>query len=186
MRYYFFRNEELRHLRAAQFFNYYTQHETVGDRQPAALRTDENTIGKDEEGPIPDDPAHRNFNATSNLFMEPGTLLPCARDLRVHVASARRRRNQDFCVARTAFLELSGSAGREAFYEQKLLQGLPWHCCKKPGTVRVGAHKTTQWFFETGAPFTPEPPQRFSMTERCLDTSTTFEEMSRVRARLRS
>ena len=38
------------------------RHEVVGDRQPAALRTDENTISEDEEGPSPDDPAHRARN----------------------------------------------------------------------------------------------------------------------------
>ena len=32
MQYYFFRNEELRHLRAAQFFRYYAQQEIVGER----------------------------------------------------------------------------------------------------------------------------------------------------------
>ena len=146
MQYYFFRNEELRHLRAAQFFRYFTHQETVGDHQAPAPRTDENTIAEDEEGPIPDDPAHRNFDALSSRYVEAGRALPCARDLHVHVAAARRRRNRDFCVARTAFLEPCGSAGREAFYEQKLLQGLPWHCYKKPGMVHVGAHETTQWF----------------------------------------
>ena len=61
MQYYFFKNEELRHLRAARFFRYYTQHEAAGDRQAPALRTDEDTIGEDE-GAIPDDPSHRNFD----------------------------------------------------------------------------------------------------------------------------
>ena len=58
------------------------------------------------------------------------------------------------------------------------MQGLPWHFYKKPGTGRVGARETTRWFFETDAPFTPEPLRRFSVTERRLDTSTTFEDMS--------
>ena len=80
-------------------------------------------------------------------------------------------------MARMAFLEPCGTAGREAFYEQQLLQGLPWHCYKKPGTVSVGGHETTQWFFQTDAPFTPEALQRFSMTERCLDAATSFEDM---------
>jgi len=41
----------------------------------------------------------------------------------------------------------------------------------------VGAHETTQWFFETDAPATPDSLRRFSMTERCLDAGTTFEDM---------
>ena len=49
--------------------------------------------------------------------------------------------------------------------------------CKKPGTVRVGARETTQWFFETSTPFIPQPLQRFSMTERCLDAGATFEDL---------
>ena len=56
------------------------------------------------------------------------------------------------------------------------MQG-PWHWYKKPGTVRVGAHETTQWFFETDAPATPDSLRRFSMTERCLDAGTTFEDL---------
>ena len=45
MQYYFVRNEELRQLRAAQFFRYFTHQETVGARLAPALRADENTIG---------------------------------------------------------------------------------------------------------------------------------------------
>ena len=86
MQYYFFRNEELRHPRAAYFFRYYTQHETVSDRQAPALRTDENTIGENEGGQIPNDPAHRNVDALSTRYVEAGRALPCARALHVHVA----------------------------------------------------------------------------------------------------
>ena len=53
----------------------------------------------------------------------------------------------------------------------------PWYCYKEPGTVGVGGHDTTQWFFETDAPFIPEALHRFSMTERCLDAATSFEDM---------
>ena len=35
----------------------------------------------------------------------------------------------------------------------------------------------TQCFFETDAPFTPDSLERFSMTERCFDAGTTFEDM---------
>ena len=137
MQYYFFRYDYLRHLRAAQFVRYYTQHEAAEDRKAPAVRTDENTIGEDDEGAIPDDPAHRNFDALSSRYVEPCSEVPCAPDLHVRVANARRRRNRDFGVARHAFLEPCGAAGEEAFYEQRLLQGLPWHCYKKPCTVRV-------------------------------------------------
>ena len=71
MQYYFFKNEELRHLRAAQFFKYFTHQGTAGDRQAPALRTDENTIGGEEEGAIPDDPSHRNFDAVSSRLVGP-------------------------------------------------------------------------------------------------------------------
>ena len=38
MQQYYFRNEGLRHLRASQFFRYFSHQDTVADRQPAALR----------------------------------------------------------------------------------------------------------------------------------------------------
>ena len=108
------------------------------------MRTDDGTIGEDEEGAIPNDPSHRNVDAVGSRLVEPGRQLPCARDLHVHVAYARRRHNRDFVVTRTAFLEPCGIAGKEAFYEQQLLQGLPRHCYKKPGTVSVDGHETAQ------------------------------------------
>ena len=114
----------------------------------------------------------------SSRLVEPGSQLPCARDLHLYLASARGRRNLDCCVACTAFLEPCGIAGRDAFYEQQLLQGLPWHCYKKPGTVSMGGHETTRWFFETDAPVTPEALKRFSMTERFLDATASLEDMS--------
>ena len=120
-------------------------------------------------------------------MVEPGRQLPCARDLHLYAASARRRRNRDFCVARPAFLEPCCIAGREAFYELQLLQGLPWHCYKKPGTVSVGGHKTTQWFFETDAPLNPDALKSFSMTERCLDAENVVRgHVSCLRASVRS
>ena len=41
----------------------------------------------------------------------------------------------------------------------------------------MGAPETTQWFFETDAPATPDSLRRFSMTQRCLDAGTTFEDL---------
>ena len=67
--------------------------------------------------------------------------------------------------------------GKEALYEQQPLQGLPWHCYKKPGTVSVRGHETTQWFFKTDARFVPDALKRFSITERCVDADTLFEDM---------
>ena len=81
MQYYFFRNEELRHLRASEFFRYYMQHDAPGDRKAPAVRTDEDTIGEDEEGAIPNDPSHRHVDAVSSCPVEPGRQLACARDL---------------------------------------------------------------------------------------------------------
>ena len=47
--------------------------------------------GEEEEGAIPDDPSHRNFDAVSSRLVEPGRQLPCARELHMYVASARRK-----------------------------------------------------------------------------------------------
>ena len=126
-------------------------------------------------GAIEDDQCHRNYDLFSSRKGCQDTVA-CAETLRVKVQKAKRRHNRDFCVARSSFLEPCGK-DKDAFYEQKLLLGLPWHCHRKPLTGQKHANNAARWFFETSAPNTPERLRRFSMTGRNLDASSTFEEM---------
>ena len=113
-------------------------------KKKAATRTDENTVAENDEGAIQDDCCHRNYDLQSSL-VGVGEDLKCAADVRVKIASANRRHNRDFCVARQAFLEPCGEK-RDAFYEQRLLHGLPWHCYKKPLTAKSNTKNAAQWF----------------------------------------
>ena len=111
---YFFRSEQLRHLRPAQFFRYYIKCADEGRQRASCMRTDENTIEAGDGGPIPDDPFHRNYDALRSR-MCPGGYLPCATALHAQTGAVKRRRNRDFCVDRQAFSEPCGAA-REPFY----------------------------------------------------------------------
>ena len=48
---------------------------------------------------------------------------------------------------------------------------------KKPLTGPQNQGNNARWFFMTAAPNTPDRLRRFSMTGRCLDAATTFEDM---------
>ena len=132
-------------------------------------------MNEEDEGAIEDDPCHRNYDLFSSRKGCQDTVA-CAETLRVKVQKAKRRHNRDFCVARSSFLEPCGK-DKDAFYEQKLLLGLPWHCHRKPLTGQKHPNNAARWFFETSAPNAPERLRRFSMTGRNLDASSTFEEM---------
>ena len=129
---YMFRNEQLRHLRPAQFFRYFYHYTDGSTSKSKKVPTDENTLNEADEGAIEDDACHRNYDLVSSR-VGVGELVKCATGLRVQVPRAKRRHNRDFCVVRSSFLEPCGK-DRDAFYEQRLLLGLPWHCRKKPLT----------------------------------------------------
>ena len=84
----------------------------------------------------------------------------------------------ELCVVRTSMKEPCGT-GREAFYEQRLLFGLPWHCERAPENEEKDGKFVTRWSFITEAPNTPEHLGRFSMTDRHLDNENTWEAMCR-------
>ena len=67
---YMFRNEELRHLRLAQFFRYFKHQEdekTAKKKEKApAMRTDEDTLNEEDEGAIEDDQCHQNYDLFSS------------------------------------------------------------------------------------------------------------------------
>ena len=119
---------ELWHLRAEQFFRY-MNHTSVEDSRakvPVVERTHENTMEEEEESTDPlvvDDSCHRHFDEHVSA-MPTGTTWRPAVSSRA-LPHAHRRRNTDLCVPRSAFLEPLGEK-RKAFYEQRLLFGLPW------------------------------------------------------------
>ena len=79
------------------------------------------------------------------------------------------------CVPRSAFIEPLGTR-REEFYEQRLLESLPWYVASRPEVMQNG---TQRWVFKCDLPWGAQ--QEFSMTDREVQDSngmpTTFEEM---------
>ena len=142
---YLFRNEQLRHLRPAQFFRYFYHHTDGSTSKPKKVPTGENTLDEADEGAIEDDACHRNYDLLSSRVGF-GEMVDCAADLRVQVPKVKRRRNRDFCIVRSSFLEPCGK-DRDAFYEQRLLLGLPWHCHKKPLTGPQNQGNDARCFF---------------------------------------
>ena len=59
---YMFRNEQLRHLRPAQFFRYFYHHTDGSTSKPKKVPTGENTLDEADEGAIEDDACHRNYD----------------------------------------------------------------------------------------------------------------------------
>ena len=64
---YFFRSEQLRHLRPHQFFRYFTQRDNDEDRASTGTGTHENTMPQDDEKLAMDDKAHRNYDEQASL-----------------------------------------------------------------------------------------------------------------------
>ena len=158
---YFFRHPDLRHLRVEQFFRYFnhTAVDTARAKIPVAQRTEETTVdGEEAERLATDDLCHRHFDSTASA-LAPGTSLACAQRCRA-IPSAHRRRNTDLCVPRSAFREPLGE-GREAFFQQRLLLGLPWHCVPKPKTRQRSRDKDVTWTFTTTAPHIPVELESF-------------------------
>ena len=99
----------MRRLRVAEFCRYFVHQDEQTTKQKAATRTDENTVAEHDEGAMQDDCCHRNYDLQSSL-VGAGEEFKCAADLRVKIASAKRRHNRDLCVARQAFLEQCGES----------------------------------------------------------------------------
>ena len=142
VRRYMFRNADLRHLKATQVFRYVSHEENEVSKKAPAMRTDEDTSAEEDEGAITDDQCHWTFDLQCSR-VGAGLEVKCAKDLKVEIPSAKIRHNRDLCVVRSAFLEQCGK-DRDAFYEQKLLLRLPWHCYRKPFTGNNNQHNNNQ------------------------------------------
>ena len=79
-----FRNDQLRHLRSAQFFRYFYHHTDGSTSKPKKVPTDENTLNDADEGAIEDDVCHRNYDLLSSR-VGVGEVVNCAAGLRVQV-----------------------------------------------------------------------------------------------------
>ena len=137
---YFFRHPQLRHLRIEAFNRYLT----LVDGERGDALTSENTIDVDS-GPDPYrvvDSYHRNFDpfmqnvAAGKVFSS--ALRGCP--------GARRRHDSRLGCSRPAMLEPSG-AGREQFYQQRLLLGLAWYSPGAPKKVVIDGKDAIEWTF---------------------------------------
>ena len=172
---YLFRNEQLRYLRTHQFFRYFSHSSETATGKATTLLTSENTMSVVEADiRVPDDPTHRNYDERVSAVAA-GDKFPCAR-LRIFSDTAVRRQNSNFQVPRSAFLEPLGG-GREDFYEQRLLFGLPWHCLEKPTFEGEPPHAKSRWTYCTEAPHTPPELRSFTMLDRAVEGNKTMEEL---------
>ena len=120
---YFFRHPDLHHLRIEQYNLYYTE-KTAGTID--TLPTIEDTVDDQGVVVIPE-PDHRHYDEFSETT-------PMGQRFFSDFAGAdgvRRRQQTRLAVSRNAGLEPLGNE-REAFYEQRLLLVLAWHCPENP------------------------------------------------------
>ena len=148
---YFFRHESLWHLRLEQFNRYFS---LAGEGAVVKEATLEDTC-EDDSDPVDAETHHRHYDATAEA-LPAGTLLAASVS---NVEGARRRKQARLAVSRVPFIEPLG-VKREAFYEQRLLLALPWHCEQKPVAVGEGAPRT-EWRFV----FTPPSPEKLGGVE---------------------
>ena len=122
---YFFRHADLRRLRVEQFNRYFVLSDEGSN---AAAPTLEDTCA-DEEDAVPSETHHRHYDEAAEHVPSGKTFASAT-----SVTGARRRQQARLGISRTPFIEPIGTK-REAFYEQKLLLGLPWHCPVRPTAV---------------------------------------------------
>ena len=120
---YFFRNASLRSMRLEQFNRYFCM---CSDSGTAVGQTMEDTAG-DEGDPVDADVAHRHFHYFAQSVAAGNRFLSTADG----VCAVRKRMPARLAVSRVPFIEPIGDK-REAFYEQRLLLGLPWYCAELP------------------------------------------------------
>ena len=171
---YFFRRADLRHLRVGQFFRYFTQRreDLYSGSHSGGVEASPDELAACVGDPFPD---HRHFDPYAAALPEGGDLQCDGYPMR-HSAKAVKRSNLALCVPRSSFLEPLG-AGREAFYEQRLLFGLPWFC-EIPTTLReIDGKLKPCWTFASSAPCVPQALRSFAMTERRLEDEKTFEQL---------
>ena len=88
------------------------------------------------------DVSHRHYHPVAQE-LQPGEIVH-NRD--IGVFSCRRRQCSRLCVPRSAFVEPLGPK-REDYYEQRLLEGLPWFCVDGPSKRQADDDAPT-WLFD--------------------------------------
>ena len=149
--------------------------------------TSENTIDADEEKFYRDvDKNHCNYDYIMESRVQPGKRFPA---IYPGVSGARRRQDSRLGVSRVPLLEMSG-AGREGFYQQRLLLSLAWWCSTPVENIAINGKEALQWTFhwtpplpedDGGANMEPEilkiatvPENGFSFEERCKQLEVKF------------
>jgi len=105
------------------------------------------------------------------------------------VSGARRRQDSRLGVSRVPLLEMSG-AGREGFYQQRLLLSLAWWCSAPVELLSIDGRDTLQWTFQWSPPSPDDiggahletetmkiatvPEKGFSFEERCKQLEVKF------------
>ena len=120
---YFFRHEDLRHLRIEQFQRYFS---LAGDRGEERTSVTLENTAEDEEDVVERQPHHRHYDEFAEDVV-PGSLF---QSVRQGVGGARKRKCARLGVSRVPFIEPLGDK-RENSYEARLLLGLPWYCVEK-------------------------------------------------------
>ena len=132
------------------------------------------------------DENHRNYDYVMEARVQPGKRFPAVFP---GVPGARRRQDSRLGVSRIPLLEMSG-AGREGFYQQRLLLSLAWWCSTPVEALSIDGKEALQWTFQWsppspddigGAHLHPEtmkiatvPEKGFSFEERCKQLEVKF------------
>ena len=132
------------------------------------------------------DQNHRNYDYVMEARVQPGKRFPAVFP---GVSGARRRQDSRLGVSRTPLLEMSG-AGREGFYQQRLLLSLAWWCSTPVEVLSIDGKEALQWTFQWSPPSADEiggahlhpetmkiatvPERGFSFEERCKQLEVKF------------
>ena len=163
---FFFRHQSLRHLRIGQYNRYFaTSEKVVGD-------TLEDTCGDEDVKPKPE---HQHYDEMAE-GVPAGTRFASTMQ---HVEGAQRRQGARLAVTRVGFIEPI-AASREAFYQQKLLLGIPWYCASAP-VKRIGedGQELVEWKFVWDPPCAAELGARLPQVVLLIapDRPVSFEEL---------
>ena len=121
---YFLRHINLWPLRLEQYKRYFATSKETGEGPGEQTREDTRDAEEEREDHralVREDHRHHDEKAQALL---PSTAFPSRSP---HGEKAVRRRNTTLAVCRARVIEPLGDL-REAFYEQRLLLGLPWYC----------------------------------------------------------
>ena len=132
------------------------------------------------------DKNHRNYDYVMEARVQPGKRFPAVFP---GVPGARRRQDSRLGVSRISLLEMSG-AGREGFYQQRLLLSLAWWCSTPVESLSIDGKDALQWTFQWTPPSPDDiggaqletemmkiatvPGTGFSFEERCKQLEIKF------------